>query len=102
MKLKPFNLAPESHLKPEIDGFYQTKYWKGISKIQLMEHPLCEICEAKGLTRSATIVDHKIPRRQGGSDLPFNLQSLCYGCHQIKSAGEGREEMYNRNPKWIK
>lgn len=33
--------------------------------------------------------DHIIPKARGGSDLPFNRQTLCGSCHSKKTIGEG-------------
>lgn len=39
----------------------------------------------------ATDVDHIVPRAQGGTDAPENLQPLCHACHSRKTAvGDGR------------
>lgn len=97
MKLKPLNIAPEQKLKPEINGFYKTKYWKDIRKYHLVMNPLCVVCG-----NLANTVDHKIPKRMGGDERPENLQSMCKQCHNAKSGHEGQEIMYENNPKWRK
>lgn len=49
---------------------------------------LCLLCKANGHVTEATDVDHIIPREQGGTDDPTNLQSLCSPCHKEKTAKE--------------
>lgn len=53
-----------------------------------MEHPLCEICEARGIVTPAVDVHHKesFTRYEGERMLdaafdPGNLVSVCRGCH---------------------
>ena len=54
----------------------------------LMAYPLCRLCQAKGLTVSATEVDHIIPKQS--DDIEFwdtdNWQGLCEFCHKSKTA----------------
>lgn len=50
----------------------------------------CEDCKAAGLVKPATHVDHRIPKAQGGSDDPSNLQSMNVACHMRKTAREAR------------
>ena len=38
---------------------------------------LCEHCQARGIVRLATVVDHKIPLSRGGLDVDENTQNLC-------------------------
>ena len=38
---------------------------------------LCEMCEAKGVTRAATVVDHIKPLALGGTDEDDNTRNLC-------------------------
>jgi len=33
-------------------------------------------------------VDHITPKRLGGLDVPGNLQTLCHGCHSVKTGEE--------------
>ncbi len=51
---------------------------------------LCCECKKEGKLTAATEVDHIIPKSQGGTDDPDNLQSLCNAHHKIKTAREGR------------
>jgi len=55
--------------------------WRKIRDAYLRQHPECEQCGAK-----ATDVDHRIPRRKGGSDEDTNLQSLCHKHHSRKTS----------------
>ncbi|MDY6960324.1 MAG: HNH endonuclease signature motif containing protein [Pseudomonadota bacterium] len=56
----------------------------------LGKHPLCVMCELKGLTVAASRVDHIVPHR--GCKVLFwdrnNWQSLCEPCHNSKTARE--------------
>lgn len=66
--------------------FYKSARWLSLRKMILARHPLCAICG-----KPATVVDHIVPRRQGGGDTDHsNLQSLCARCHNVKRAAEGR------------
>ncbi|MCH5234922.1 MAG: HNH endonuclease [Muribaculaceae bacterium] len=54
-----------------------------------MEHPICEVCESKGIIREAKEIHHIRPISNGETELemmdlafnPYNLQSLCIECH---------------------
>ncbi len=43
----------------------------------------CELCGISA-DEKALEVDHIVPRNDGGSDDPTNLQSLCYSCNAMK------------------
>lgn len=43
----------------------------------------CELCGIS-MEEKALEVDHIVPRNQGGSDDPSNLQALCYSCNAMK------------------
>lgn len=47
--------------------------------------PLCVHCQAKGITRLATELDHILPLHKGGRDDDTNRQGLCVDCHQAKT-----------------
>jgi 5-methylcytosine-specific restriction protein A len=56
----------------------------------LRTRPLCELCDARGETVAACVVDHILPHK-GNQDLfwdPRNHQPLCKRCHDTKTATE--------------
>jgi 5-methylcytosine-specific restriction protein A len=73
---------------PEERRFYSSARWQKIREAQLRREPLCRPCKANGVVKAAKVADHMVPRRQGGSDAPENLQSLCWRCHQQKRQQE--------------
>ena len=57
--------------------------WRKIRTAFLAEHPLCSMCESRGRTEAATVVDHIKPHK-GNPSLFYNeanLQPLCKPCH---------------------
>jgi 5-methylcytosine-specific restriction protein A len=51
-------------------------------------HPLCVMCEAKGIITLATELDHIIALTNGGTNDDDNLQGLCAPCHEIKTIAD--------------
>lgn len=91
--------APTFHQPPKItprEGnrdyrrWYNLAIWRGPNGLrvqQLARQPLCEDCLARGVTVSATDVDHRTPHR-GVWELfvaLWNLCSLCHVCHSLKT-----------------
>ena len=71
------------------DQFYQGKRWRYLRNSYIRKNPLCVMCGDNGIIKEGNVVDHIIPRRQGGSDYNLdNLQTLCNSCHGIKSRNE--------------
>jgi 5-methylcytosine-specific restriction endonuclease McrA len=69
---------------PERAAFYKSGGWAAARGQHLASHPTCAACGAE-----ASIVDHRVPRAEGGPGLhPANLQSLCDRCHQAKTIEE--------------
>lgn len=54
----------------------------------LASNPLCAVCLKESIVRSATDVDHIMPKSQGGTDDWDNLQALCKSHHSEKTARE--------------
>lgn len=44
----------------------------------------CQLCGATAQHRSRLEIDHKIPKKHGGSDAPDNLWTLCFSCNRGK------------------
>ncbi len=70
---------------PEAQAAHRLYYharWRRIRRNVLMQHPLCQRCEAQGRVTAATIVNHNPPH---GGDVerfwagPF--EALCKPCH---------------------
>lgn len=66
---------------------------------------VCGPCDRCGIWRASLHRDHIIPRAQGGSNEPSNIQRLCANCHQDKTIedcrGKKRRTHTIRDPeKW--
>ena len=75
---------------PEAEQRIRGRKWMEIRARWFRDHPLCVMCEAKGLTRPANRLDHIIPLIDGGKDDESNYQSLCEPCHKDKTAAEAK------------
>lgn len=62
--------------------------WDALRKIIMAQEPLCRTCTEQGRVTAATHVDHIVPKAEGGTDDPSNLQALCTDCHKDKTAHE--------------
>ena len=71
--------------------WYHTTRWRKKRKRQLAEHPLCTMCERRGIVTVATVADHVTPHN-GDPDLFWygELQSLCASCHSGAKAMQER------------
>jgi 5-methylcytosine-specific restriction endonuclease McrA len=58
--------------------------WRALRLAILARDPVCT--DASGCAEPSTDADHIIPRRQGGSDDPDNLQGMCHAHHSRKTA----------------
>ena len=56
--------------------------WRKLRASILLRDPVCRVCHAA----RSTHVDHRIPRRQGGTDDPSNLVGVCASDHNRKTA----------------
>jgi 5-methylcytosine-specific restriction protein A len=81
-------------------ALHATGRWRRLRIMQLSRYPLCQLCEAQGITVAASVADHRLGHGRvpgygsaGGDwrsrfwDLAL-LQSLCATCHNEKSARE--------------
>ena len=59
--------------------------WRKIRSIQLSEFPLCHDCIESGRVTAAKEVHHIVAKRNGGTDAPGNLMSLCKSCHSVRT-----------------
>ena len=63
-----------------------TNRWRRASKMLLRRDPVCKICNRNPSTET----DHIIPKVEGGTEHPDNLQGLCKTCHSRKTRREKR------------
>lgn len=71
-------------------AIYQTRRWRRLRELKLLDTPLCEICATKDIIRPAVDVHHITSFVSASTQeqcvfLAFdynNLQSLCKECHQ--------------------
>ena len=86
------NKKPRTQSRNNInDPYYQHRHWKVIRiKALKRDNYQCQECKRQGRIKEAQMVDHVIPKKQGGSLELDNLQSLCNSCHATKSAREKR------------
>lgn len=81
---KPLNMSTLSKAH-----YYNSKTWKALRHKKLTEQPLCEICQARGITKAASDCHHAIKFWDQFTDdlrqLLFsdydNLISVCEDCH---------------------
>ena len=63
--------------------------WQLLCKtIKARDKFMCVLCATLGFVSRVYAVDHIIPKAQGGTDDPHNLQSICKACHKEKTQQE--------------
>ncbi|MBA3875608.1 MAG: hypothetical protein C0498_01505 [Anaerolinea sp.] len=68
---------------------YDSAWRRGPRARQLEAHPTCQWeTDGVGCGEPATDVDHRVPKRAGGTDDEDNLQSLCHSHHSVKTRAE--------------
>ena len=67
--------------------------WKKIRDRYLGSHPLCEACLGLGKATVATLVHHRKPLANGGTNDESNLMSLCVSCHEKIHKRKSRPKM---------
>lgn len=85
-------LRPPKPRRPELRGTTaQRGYgsrWQRLRIWWLRRHPLCVFCDD-----AASVVDHKLPLAQGGTNEQHNLRSCCDRCHNLLTANYRRTGM---------
>lgn len=83
-------------LKKDRAKIYNSARWRELRSIKLINNPLCERCEKKGLTVQADDIHHKdsFTKYYGDQRLYVaydynNLESLCKKCHQSEHNEKG-------------
>lgn len=73
------------------ERFYLSPEWKAlVARIKEKRGAFCEKCGAGG----RIIGDHIVERRDGGAELDEgNVELLCMGCHNRKTARKKRERL---------
>lgn len=72
-----------------VHDIYNTNKWKQLREWYIMNNPLCEKCQEKGIIKSAEEIHHITPISKGKDKLemmdfaynPNNLIALCKECH---------------------
>ena len=62
--------------------------WRELRGLVLRARPLCVHCQARGVLREATEVDHRVALANGGGDDFENLDPVCRDCHTIKTRAD--------------
>lgn len=70
---------------------YGTQWDKTRAYILARDNHLCQPCLREGKVHTATEVDHKTPKAQGGTDDEDNLEAINTDCHKVKTARENAE-----------
>lgn len=88
--LKP-GVKPTGYNRIRSADVYHTSRWTRESRIFRTEHPLCVICQSKGLIKEAEVVDHIVPYPVCGDFFDSsNWQSLCSKCNAEKGNKDKR------------
>ena len=89
-----------SYTAQRTSNLYHTPRWREARARHLSQCPWCLACAGKGQHTPATVVDHDPPHR--GNTLAFwdqsRFVSLCFSCHQSKTAKEIRARMNPKRP----
>ena len=87
----------------EYTRLMNSREWRALRQQKLEANPLCELCEAEGLVRSAQCIHHIVPIESGRTEaecreLAFrwtNLQSLCREHHNEVHRQMGKDTAEN-------
>ncbi|MNM21452.1 HNH endonuclease [compost metagenome] len=77
---------------------YDSEWRKLSAAIQKRDRYLCQPCLKTGCVTPSSATDHVIPKAEGGTDAPQNLQAICTECHKTKTMAErDRALAFSRN-----
>ena len=84
----------ENKRDSELANFYTSTQWKEVRNNYILKHPMCQGCGQ----HKAKVVDHILEIKDGGERYDYNnLQSLCYPCHNRKTANAKLLRKINKN-----
>ncbi|MEZ5933116.1 MAG: HNH endonuclease signature motif containing protein [Alphaproteobacteria bacterium] len=87
-------------IKRLVSKWTRTAAWRELELDILCRQPWCVYCEAVGIRRVSSVIDHITPHR--GDGILFwdrsNLQPLCVSCHGAKSQHERFSDQPYRPP----
>lgn len=81
------------------DTVQRKRGWAGVQdrdRIRRRDNGLCQQCLQQGRTAIGSVVDHKDPLWNGGSDDDGNKWLLCTPCHDAKTAKEAADRARQR------
>jgi len=70
------------------DRGYGAAWERARKRVMQRDHGLCQPCKRGGQLTSASDVDHRVPKFEGGTDDEGNLEAICRSCHLVKTAEE--------------
>ena len=91
---RPAGWSPAKRVRTDaMDRFYDTAAWQRLrEQIKRRDGHRCTAATCRTPDRGhggRLIVDHIVPRRQGGSDAPDNLRTLCPACDNRRHGQRG-------------
>ena len=76
---------------------YQSARWRRLRDVQIQREPFCRDCLKYDVVTPAKIADHIVEIEDGGDVWNIdNLQSLCFSCHNAKTARKAKERRQNK------
>ena len=94
---KPKKKRPNEGKRRERQDIYNTQRWKDVRNAQLMQHPLCQVCEIENHLKFAQHVHHldSYLNYEGAMRIskaydPSNVISVCADCHNRIHNGDLR------------
>jgi len=89
-EVKRYGQVKSKPVSSQSVGFYDTPEWKSLAQeIRIRDNFTCQQCGLHGPKDGVVLhVHHRTPRKQGGSDAPSNLVTLCHDCHMSQPGHE--------------